>query len=337
MDPISVLQIVSTAISIGDVVVRCITRLGSLKAKYSDAPIHFSTMIGQLYMVQAALDQLSVLRSPGLCLNPKYPKLANQITKALDSFGPVMETLQRDLSRLDDSIPSEMTTRSRLAFLWSEKEILAFSTALDRQVNALNLLLQTIQCQTWIQQQEAIGLEESRSMLNLARDCSSSTMGLDDKSSFMSEGSAAISTIFDFDAVVLNTRLYREAQRSHLKQVIRARNLLKAHNPQASLPRDRVSLITNERSEEESEGRIPAQPPVGEFMGVVELDRIPSASQSTEPGLASNQSQSESSSSSSSERPSWGGLVHRSKPFQLVKWLKAFQRGEFGVIIKSKI
>ncbi|RYO92178.1 hypothetical protein DL764_008167 [Monosporascus ibericus] len=73
---------------------------------------------------------------------------------------------------------------------------------LDRQVNALNLLLQAIQ---W-----------------LAKDCSSSIIGLGDTTSLVSEDTAAISDIFDFDAVILGSRVYQAAERSHLRQAVRA-------------------------------------------------------------------------------------------------------------------
>lgn len=138
-------QVVGTALSVGDIVVRCIASLSSLKSKYHNAPIIVSAMIGQLYMVQSALDQLSVLKSPELRRTPRYKELASQVHHALDSFGPLMKALEEVLDRLDKDAPLEMTTKSRITFLWSEKDMNNFSMFLDRQVNAFNLLLQAIQ------------------------------------------------------------------------------------------------------------------------------------------------------------------------------------------------
>lgn len=67
--------------------------------------------------------------------------------------------------------------------------------------------------------------EESQSIVWLARDCETSIIGmLDDARSANTETTANISIMFDFDALILNSRIYQQAQRSHLRQAIRARN-----------------------------------------------------------------------------------------------------------------
>ncbi|KAI0146143.1 G-alpha-domain-containing protein [Xylariaceae sp. FL1272] len=220
MDPVSLLQVVGAAVSLGDLVVKCIAGLSSLKAKYHDAPLVVSTMIGQLYMVKAALDQLSAWKNPDLGRDPRYCQLALQIGNSLDCFGLLILALEQKLDNFQR--PRHMTPAMRVSFLWSERETTEYSTLLDRQVNALNLLLQAIQCQTWTQQQNFISRVESQSILQEAKDCTSSIMGLDDTVSFVSETTANISIRFDFDAIILGSRIYREAERSHLRQAIRA-------------------------------------------------------------------------------------------------------------------
>lgn len=56
----------------------------------------------------------------------------------------------------------------------------------------------------------------------LAKECSSSVLGLDDERSFISETTANISVNFDFDTFMLATKVYQRAGKSHLKQAIRA-------------------------------------------------------------------------------------------------------------------
>jgi hypothetical protein len=142
MDPLSIVSIVSTAVSLGDVILRCITGLSALKTKYHDAPLTITTIVGQLYMVQAALTQLSTWNRPEHCRSPRYRQLASQADDALGSFGPLMLALENQLDHLDS--PS-VTTKTRLEFLWNESEMTNYSVLLDRQVNALNLLLQAVQ------------------------------------------------------------------------------------------------------------------------------------------------------------------------------------------------
>ncbi len=74
-----------------------------------------------------------------------------------------------------------------------------------------------------MQQSEMITQKESQSILRLAQDCSSSLVGLEDIASFISENTAAISTQFEFDDVLRSTLLYQTAERSHLRQAIRAK------------------------------------------------------------------------------------------------------------------
>ncbi|KAI1421202.1 G-protein alpha subunit-domain-containing protein [Xylaria sp. FL1777] len=223
MDPATIFQIVGTVVSLGDAVIRCITRLSALKAQFHDAPIIVTSMIGQLHMVKIAQDQLSPLNSPNFTNDARYRQLAAQIGNALDSFGPILLALGQQLDRYEGTSAERMTAKSRMGFIHGEREMTNLSILLDRQVNALNLLLQAIQCQTWTQQSEVITQKESQSILRLAQDCSSSLVGLEDVASFISENTAAISTQFEFDDVLRSTLLYQAAERSHLRQAIRAK------------------------------------------------------------------------------------------------------------------
>ncbi|KAI1826652.1 G-protein alpha subunit-domain-containing protein [Xylaria intraflava] len=222
MDPATIFQIVGTVISLGDVVIKCISKLSAIKAQYHDAPLIITAIIGQLHMVKAAQDQLSPLNTPSLSHDPRYRQLAGHIGNALDSFSPILHALAQQLDRYEGVDQTEMTAQLRLSFLHAEREMRSLSELLDRQVNALNLLLQAIQCQTWAQQTHIIDQTESQSILRLAQDCSSSLMGLDDVASFISDNTESISTRFEFDNVLQSTSLYQAAERSHLRQAIRA-------------------------------------------------------------------------------------------------------------------
>ncbi len=102
-------------------------------------------MIGQLHMVKVAQDQLSPLNSPNFIRDPRYRQLAAQIGNALDSFGPILLALGQQLDRYEGIGASRMTAKSRMGFLHGEREMTNLSILLDRQVNALNLLLQAMQ------------------------------------------------------------------------------------------------------------------------------------------------------------------------------------------------
>ena len=96
-------------------------------------------------MVQAAINELETWNKSGYGRDPRYQQLASQISNSLDCFSTLMLRLEQHLGRFDTERPEEMTAKDKTIFLWDEKETIEFSTLLDRQVNALNLLLQAIQ------------------------------------------------------------------------------------------------------------------------------------------------------------------------------------------------
>ena len=96
-------------------------------------------------MVKIAQDQLSILNSPAFTHDPRYHQLAAHIGNALDSFSPILLALGQQLDR-DEGVGAErMAAKTRRGFLNGEREMTNLSVLLDRQVNALNLLLQAIQ------------------------------------------------------------------------------------------------------------------------------------------------------------------------------------------------
>ncbi|KAI0455352.1 G-alpha-domain-containing protein [Xylaria acuta] len=126
-------------------------------------------------MVQAALDQLKIWNKPEYSRDPRYRQLALQIGSFLDCFSLLILTLEGRLEDFERDGSNNITAQQKFIFLWGEKETSEYSSLLDRQVNALNLLLQAVQCM-----------------------------------------------MFDFDAVILASRIYQKVGRSHLRQAIRA-------------------------------------------------------------------------------------------------------------------
>ncbi|KAI0181073.1 G-protein alpha subunit-domain-containing protein [Hypoxylon sp. FL1284] len=263
MDPATILQLVGTAMSISDVVFRCIKDLSALKAKYRDAPLLLSTLIGQLYIVQTALDKLSAWKSQDFKRDPRYDHLELQMDHSLDAFSPLIFALQQQLSKHDKT---ETTAKGKLSLLWNEREMLNYSSLLDRQVNALNLLVEAMQCTTWEEQRNVIGCDENQSTIRLAKDCSSSMMGQHETASYASENSEAISTLFEFDDILLDSTLYRQAQRSHLRQALRATRYRAAQPTITEVPSAKNAVDTSclnvERNDRVRKTAVTAQPAI---------------------------------------------------------------------------
>lgn len=145
MDPVSILSIVGAALSVATGVTKAIGTLSELKSRYRNIPLQLSTLIGQLYIVQAALEQISSWSSTDLFGRPRYRQLASQIGTSLDSFRPLMLALQHHLDEVASLKDIDMTVMKKVSFLWNEQDLMAYSSLLDHQVNALTLFLQAIQ------------------------------------------------------------------------------------------------------------------------------------------------------------------------------------------------
>jgi guanine nucleotide-binding protein subunit alpha len=92
-----------------------------------------------------------------------------------------------------------------------------------------------------------IGREENQYILQQAKDFSSSIIGLEDSASFISEDTAGISIMFDFDAVLLTSRIYQQVGRSHLRQAIkvgrRPLSFEQAHKEKRSKNSSKITVI----------------------------------------------------------------------------------------------
>lgn len=145
MDPISIVGLIGSVVSILDVVAKGIQKLTDLKRRHHDAPAQISTLIGQLYVIQAAITTLDSYKSSILAQSTRYQELALQLDSALDCFRPLMESLNQYLYDLEMQTAGVVNEKSKLLYLWNERDIETYLGLLDRQVNALNLFLNAVQ------------------------------------------------------------------------------------------------------------------------------------------------------------------------------------------------
>lgn len=145
MDPASIVGIIGSVVGIADVVGTSIRRLNSLRLKYREVPFRISSLIGQLYTIQVAVDHLSLWTQQDLTSDSRFIDLAFQVSNSLDNIGPLVMYLNEDLNKLEALKEGEMSSSKKISFLWSEKDLAEYTVLLNNQVNALTLLLQAVQ------------------------------------------------------------------------------------------------------------------------------------------------------------------------------------------------
>ena len=146
MDPVSAAGLIGSVIGITDVVARSIHKLSVLGTRYRQANSWVSALLGQLCTIKAALAQLTDLsRSEGADILRSSVEIKNALESSLDGCSILVESLEEQLDRLSTQDDGCLDARGKLSFLWRDEEVKNYLDLLDRQVNALNLLLQVVQ------------------------------------------------------------------------------------------------------------------------------------------------------------------------------------------------
>ena len=145
MDPVSAIGLVGAVVGVTDVVTGTINKLSVLKTRYRQANFFVSLLLGQLCTIQAALTRLADLqRSDGVDYLQPSEELRNALEASLDGCGILLGCLEEQLDQLSTQDDGQLNAKGKLSFLWHDQDVKDYLDLLDRQVNALSLLLQAI-------------------------------------------------------------------------------------------------------------------------------------------------------------------------------------------------
>ncbi|CAH0004408.1 unnamed protein product [Clonostachys byssicola] len=134
MDPIAIVGLIGSVVSIGDVVAKSIRKLSDLRSRYHHAPFQITTLVGQLYIIQAAVGQLTQWKSSTFLNESRYLELASQIEASLDSFCPLILALGKYLDKFEIVSDCDSShTQNKLQYMWNEKDIDVYLSLVDRQ------------------------------------------------------------------------------------------------------------------------------------------------------------------------------------------------------------
>jgi hypothetical protein len=145
METASVIALVGSAVKLGDAVLRTSIRLSSLISRYRKVDLFVTLLVGQLYTVRTALNQLSTLEQTSITSTASSnPEWLAGLTTARDGCSELITLLDEQLDRLEKSENGGLNVGSKILYLWKGAEMKEFLDRLFHQVNALNLLLNVI-------------------------------------------------------------------------------------------------------------------------------------------------------------------------------------------------
>jgi hypothetical protein len=141
MDPVSILGLVSSLITIADVIKSSLTRLRSLQSNYQNSSLAVSLLIGQLNTLKAALDQITEWVSSSFFNIPKHQQLISDINTSVESCKVLLSFLGQRIGQLTWNDEDTLDVKGRIVFMWEKLGLDEFTNHLNNQTNALNLLL----------------------------------------------------------------------------------------------------------------------------------------------------------------------------------------------------
>ncbi|RDW92986.1 guanine nucleotide-binding protein subunit alpha [Aspergillus mulundensis] len=259
MDPISILGAVGSILGIMDVVTRSIKTLNDFQGRYATVSFRTRIVIGHLSTLNAALGQIKELL-PLIGANQPTgddPQISTDVAISLGCCEEIMQFIDQRLAqvRMRQDEPSML---DKMGILWNESETVEFQALLNNQVNAMTLLLSALQCKSSLEQRNLLVTAETRIVFSRVKDDASSLLWLRDSDSEMTKNSmpsdrlSLVSARFSFDSDLFDSRVYRSAARSTMRQALyatasslpnRAESILDDNATQSSL-----SVLSHEES-----------------------------------------------------------------------------------------
>lgn len=219
--------LVGALLGIIDKTARCISSLAEIQQRFKSANLTLELLTGQLFTVKAALSQLCDLIKESLVEEQHY-----QLTLDLDvgvyCCNLLTRLLEEQIVKLQYIDADELTFKSKVSLLLGSKGTDECLTRLDRQINALNLLITAFKFRTPKEQQILLEQKQSRKTFNQIKDDSSSLIVLCDSESSVtkrtktSTATSKLSLNFVFDAALLQSKAYKSALRSLMRKAHRS-------------------------------------------------------------------------------------------------------------------
>ncbi|MCJ1377204.1 guanine nucleotide-binding protein subunit alpha [Xylographa soralifera] len=262
MDPVSIIGLAQSVLSIVGVIAKNVNALSTLQAKYRNADLSVFLLIGQLSTLKAALGQISEwIKIEDLTAQSEHLQLVEDLKLALNGCQVLISILDDRVDQLANKEGSDsLKVQGKIVFLWEEQELNVYVTHLNNQVNALTLLLSAIHCRSLSQERTLLQSPESRHVIQRLRDDTSSLLWLRDSESILSRktmstfNSKVLETVFDFDGEVFNSKVYQLALRSNMKQVLSHKAFRQSKTSDfASATTNDTSLSENDESGADTE------------------------------------------------------------------------------------
>lgn len=248
-----VVGLVGAVLGIIDVTTRCISSLTEIRQRFSSANVTVELLSGQLVTVKAALGQIHDLINESIDDEHHY-QLTLDLSVGINCCNLLIRVLEEQITKLQYSDADELSFNSKVVLLLESKGTEECLARLDRQINALNLLITAFQSRTLKEQQNFLEQKQPRKVFDQIKDDSTSLIVLCDSESFTTKrtktttATSKLSMNFVFDAELLQAKAYKSTLRSLIRKNLHSTRTARseANGEQRAIPKkNKVSAPEN--------------------------------------------------------------------------------------------
>lgn len=136
-----VIGTVGAIVGITDVATRSISALAEIRRRFNETSLMIEILTGQLVAVRTALDQIHSFIDEQLCGNDTHYELVLNLDMVIKCCKLLIGLLDDQISKLEYDGEDHITFASRVRLAMENKAVEEYSTRMDRQINALHLVL----------------------------------------------------------------------------------------------------------------------------------------------------------------------------------------------------
>ena len=144
MDPVSILGIANTALSLADRLGKILNFLYQLSSKLKYADIKISLLIGYLGSLNAAVAEIAdIVKRLSGCI--RYQKLAKSLSTTLGYTNVSLSFLEAKFDSLRSSAQDKSSVVDKITMMIQKSDFEEYVNGISTYVNPLNLLLNSLQ------------------------------------------------------------------------------------------------------------------------------------------------------------------------------------------------
>jgi uncharacterized protein YaaN involved in tellurite resistance len=138
MDPVSIVGATSGIITLVEAVAKTIASLNELHARWKGADLTIINLVSQLTSLKAALNKISEWIDSDI---PQHHQLAIDLENSIICCRMLIKSMDSQILKLRWDADSNLDIASKIRVVFASKESQDFQIYLERQINALTLLL----------------------------------------------------------------------------------------------------------------------------------------------------------------------------------------------------